>query len=126
MKNKNWRPKDWKNPHKNDDDIEHRCPVMETSYSNPIRDANIYEAGADAILEALREGSGFRCSVMNITPVYGGSTTSPLEFMVHTQSVVEEKDGATHISLPSFNFPEYQTYPPRKGHLVFIPDEDML
>ena len=106
-----YRPKDFKNPYE-------QIGADLKKMGNEIA----YEAGADAMLEGLKEGSGFRCSVMNIASVYGGSTTSPLEFTIHTQSVTEEKDGATHISLPNFNLSEYQTYPPTKGYLVFIPD----
>ena len=108
-----FRPKDWKNPY----EVVYGKDITEMTHK-------AYEAGADAMLEGLKGGSGFRCSVMNITSVYGGSTMSPLEFSLHTQSIVEEKDGATHISLPNFNLPEYQTYPPKRGYLIFIPDEE--
>lgn len=48
---KEWRPEGWKNPHEATDP--NRCPVMDTSYSNPVRDASIFEAGADAMLGAF-------------------------------------------------------------------------
>ncbi len=49
---KQWRPDNWENPYIVEDT--HRCPVMDTSYSNPVRDADIFEAGADAMLGALK------------------------------------------------------------------------
>lgn len=109
------RPKDLENPYM---DIEGHLKFT-------IDTPDIaYDKGASAMVEGLKSGSGFKCSVMGVTPVYDGSTTSPLQFSIAAQSVVEEKDGATYISLPNFNLPEYQTYPPRKGYLVFIPEEE--
>ena len=47
---KNYRPDDWKNPHKEDE------PTSQNfKYTTAGREAMIFEAGADAMLEALKK-----------------------------------------------------------------------
>ncbi len=79
-----------------------------------------FEAGADAMLEGLKS-KGFRCGLIDIRPIMDGSASDPLKFSIITQSIVEEKDGATIVSLPSFCIK--RIYPPKKGWLVFIEEE---
>lgn len=81
---------------------------------------NIWLAGADAMLEGLKKGGGFRCSIIGVQSIQATSIVGPLRFAIQTQSISEDCKGYTEISLPHFNPIEY---PYRKGYLVFIPGE---
>ncbi|GAG25688.1 unnamed protein product, partial [marine sediment metagenome] len=74
----------------------------------------LFEAGADAYAEALKEGGGFRCSIIGVQGIAGGSTIDPLRFNIQTQAIVEDFEGYTNMSLPHFNQIEY---PYKKGWL---------
>ena len=115
-----YRPENWSPQALSKDAIDYWCEHPDEERARHVAH-QLVEAGADAMLEALKSGEGFRCSIGNVDSVQGSSTTEPLSFKIYAKSIVEDKDGSTFISLPYFKPMEY---PPRKGWLVFIPDEE--
>ena len=57
----NWRPETWKNPY------QHAASIPQNKFFN--RDYDIYEAGADAILEALKKTGVRGAFIMGLQPV---------------------------------------------------------
>ena len=112
---KEWRPDNW------DETALSIIEELSRQGTVDLTRRALIETGADAMLEALKKGEGFRCSVIGANALRGGSTTEPMKFAIVAQSVVEDKDGSTFISLP--NFDVIRGYPLKKGWLVFIPEE---
>lgn len=99
----------------------YRPENWENDFGEGFPEHDAFEAGASAMLEALKGGESFRCSIGGVDSVQGGSTMEPQNFVIYAQSIVEDKDDHTLISLPHFNPLEY---PKRKGWLVFITEDD--